>query len=109
MWRTQAVERMLLEDVAALRRIEGESEAGAALRAARRSAWRAVVVDWAAIGILLVVRGNEATAALAITPTVDTIFALGLLAVAVHSGFRLGQLEKLRAVALLLDELAQRR
>ncbi len=109
MWRTRAVERMLLEDIAGLRRRSAEKgSASAALAAARRAAWRAVALDWGAIVVLLAVRFGEEPA-LVMGPSVDTVFSLGLLAVAAHSGFRLGQLEKLRAVAVLTEELAARR
>lgn len=108
MWRTQAVARMLLEDIAGLARRQAEAEsAGAALRDARRAAWRAVLIDWAAVAVLLAMRAGE-TPLLAVGPTVDAVFTLGLLLVAAHSGFRLGQLEKLRAVGLLVDELEHR-
>ena len=45
---------------------------------------------------------------MAIGPTEDSIFAIGLLAIAAHSGFRLGQLEKLNAVERAVDELDAR-
>ena len=108
MWRTQAVERMLLEDVAGLGRRELEDRSAAALLAtARRAVWRAVTLDWCAIVILLAVRFGEEPV-LSLGPSVDAVFSIGLLAVAVHSGFRLGQLEKLRAVGLLTEELTAR-
>lgn len=109
MWRTEAVERMLLEDVAGLGRGEADGhDAAAALGGARRAAWRAVALDWIAIFVLVGVRAGESPV-LGFGPSVDVVFSLGLLAIAVHSGFRLGQLEKLRAVGLLTEELAERR
>jgi len=114
MWRTRAVERMLLEDIAGLARANvtpEEETAGtrqAELEAARRGAWRAVVVDWVAIVALLALRFGEAPI-LSLGPGIETIFAIGVLLVATHSGFRLGQLEKLRSVDLLLSELGERK
>ena len=109
MWRTQAVERMLLENIAGLGRREVEDRSvGEVLRRARRGAWRAVALDWAAIAVLVAVRVGEAPV-LSLGPSVEAVFSLGLLTVAVHSGFRLGQLETLHAVGLLTEELAQRR
>ncbi len=108
MWRTQAVARMLLEDIAGLGRRQAEAgSGGGALRDAGRAAWRAVLLDWAAIAVLLAMRAGE-TPLLAVGPTVDVVLTLGLLLVATHSGFRLGQLEKLRAVGLLVEELEHR-
>ena len=109
MWRTRAVERMLLEEIAGLGRRDAEDvPATDALATARRSAWRAVLVDWLALAVLLAVRLGE-TPLLALGPGVDVVFTVGLLLVAIHSGFRLGQLEKLRSVTRLTDELMERR
>lgn len=107
MWRTQAVARMLLEDIAGLGRSQAQGAADGALRDARRSAWRAILLDWAAIAVLLALRAGE-TPLLPVGPTVEIVFTCGLLLVAAHSGFRLGQLEKLRAVGLLVEELEHR-
>ncbi len=112
MWRTRAVERMLLEDIAGLARADveegGEARGGEKLAAAHRRGWRAVIVDWAALAALVALRaGREPILVLA--GGVEVVFALGLLAIAIHSGFRLGQIEKLRAVGRLLEELEARR
>ena len=84
-----------------------EAEARAALEHARRRATMVVVLDWIAIVVLVLVRAR-AGAIFAVGPNEESIFAIGLLAIAVHSGFRLGQLEKIRAVRRALDELEER-
>ncbi len=110
MWRTQAVISTLLEDVAGLR-IERQDrsppETLERLRRAERRALRVVGLDWAAVLILLLFR-DRSQAFLPLGATIDTVFTLGILAVAVHSGFRLGQLEKLKAVGRACRELLQR-
>ncbi len=110
MWRTQAVVSTLVEDVAGLRRSDGEPVHRQALadlkRAQRRALW-IVTFDWAVLLILLLLR-SQAQPFLTLGPTIDTVFSLGVLAVAVHSGFRLGQLEKLKSVARVCGELLDR-
>lgn len=108
---------MLLEDIAGLEREPPiESESGEPsdpalsfrrLARARRRAIAVIALDWAALLILVLARAGSG-AYFAVGPTEDGIFALGLLAIAVHSGFRLGQLEKLEAVRRVLDDLASR-
>lgn len=66
-----------------------------------------VAIDWAAIGVLVIARAGGG-AILSPGPTEEGIFAVGLLAIAIHSGFRLGQLEKLRAVERTVRELDSR-
>ncbi len=66
-----------------------------------------VGLDWFAILVLVVARAQGGNI-MSFGPTEDTIFAVGLLAIAVHSGFRLGQLEKMRAVERALSELDAR-
>ena len=78
-----------------------------ALRRARRRALIVVALDWAAI-VTLALLGERAAPTMTLGATEDTVFTLALLAVAVHSGFRLGQLEMLRAVARASDRLAAR-
>lgn len=107
---------MLLEDVAGLERrapvadeTEGRFERASVRRLAkaRRRAIAVIVLDWAALLVLVFARaGSEPV--LPLGATEDSIFALGLLAIAVHSGFRLGQLEKLAAVRRVLLDLADR-
>jgi hypothetical protein len=74
---------------------------------ARRRALAVVMLDWAAILVLLLVR-NWDRIFLVFGPSEEAVFTLGVLAVAVHSGFRLGQWEKYRRVTLLVEELAER-
>jgi len=115
MFRTQAVEQLLLEDIAGVGRPEsppgGDGEATATRRVeldrSRRRALTMVALDWLAIVVLLVARARSGPAML-IGPTEDSVLAIGLLAIATHSGFRLGQLEKLGAVKRALSELAAR-
>ncbi len=115
MLRKRAIRSLLVEEVAGLRpapppeespdepvgleeadgaRLEAEAEA---LRHAERRALLVVVVDWLALAVLFVFR-DTAARFLPFDATVDTVFTVGVLAVAIHSGFRLGQLEKYRAV-----------
>ncbi len=102
MWRTKAVLSLLHEEVAGLPRpAEGEeapAEANSRLERARRRARLVVALDWVALAVLLVANDRGA-AFLSLGPGEATAFTLAALAVAVHSGFRLGQLEKLSAVA----------
>lgn len=107
MWRTRAVLSLLYEDVAGLPR---EEEATAERRAetmsrARRRALIAVAIDWAAIVVLVLV-GDGTAPMLTLGPAERAVFTVAILVVAVHSGFRLGQIEKLRAVARAGDRLA---
>lgn len=105
MLRTRAVLSLLNEEVAGLPRSAADTvEKGLvdhwaeAMGRARRRAWIVVVLDWAAI-LVLVLFGDRALPALSLGPSETTVFTLAILAVATHAGFRLGQLEKLRAVA----------
>ncbi|MCP4200528.1 MAG: hypothetical protein GY769_01175 [bacterium] len=107
MFRTRAVRQLLLEDIAGVRRHPEPEDSVAALERARRRALLVVVFDWIAILILVFVRARSGEM-FSIGPSEDSIFSLGLLAIAAHSGFRLGQLEKIRAVARALDELEER-
>jgi hypothetical protein len=120
MWRTRAV-RSLLADVAGLRHLRGgepeddgdEGRAGdpdaveAAAQRARRRAWFVIALDWAAILVLVLLHHHE-TPFLVLDRSEQAVFTLAILAVAVHSGFRLGQAEKYAAVARASRELAER-
>lgn len=120
MWRTRAV-RSLLADVAGLRHLrereaeDADDEAGAgnsdaveeAAHRARRRAWFVIALDWAAILILVLLHQHEAPF-LVLDRSEQAVFTLAILAVAVHSGFRLGQAEKYAAVARASRELAER-
>ncbi len=116
MWRERAVRSILVEDVAGLRpRADAEAGEesdraatdGRALDKAMRRSVLVVALDWIAIAVLFVLRDLDLRF-LDLGPTEDAVFTLGVLAVAAHSGFRLGQLEKLRAVARACRELAGR-
>ncbi len=94
----------MLLDVAGLRAAD---EAEPVLeRAARRSGVIAAV-DALAILILFVLRRADGPF-LALGTAEETLFTAGVVAVAAHAGFRLGQREKYRAVARSLRELAER-
>ena len=78
-----------------------EQEAAAqveALARAERRALAVVVLDWVALAVLFLFR-DTAAPFLPFDGSIETVFTVGVLAVAVHSGFRLGQLEKYRAVS----------
>jgi hypothetical protein len=102
MWRTQAVISMLLEDVGGLQSADDD-----ALRAAQRRGRWVVALDWLALGALVLLH-DEAASQLTLSGGEQTLFTLASLAVAVHSGFRLGQLHTLRALARLRRELEER-
>ena len=107
MWRTRAVVAMLVEDIAGLKVLtpeEGETEA---LGKARRRARLVVAVDWLAILILFLFR-DQTRPFLPANQTIETVFTLGVLAVAAHAGYRWAQLERYRLVQRLCDELRER-
>jgi hypothetical protein len=116
MWRTRAVVSMLVEDVAGLGPLSPEDRESAdspahpeseALTKAIRRATLVVAVDCLAILILFLFR-DHAQPFLPAEPTVETVFTFGVLAVAAHAGFRWAQLERLRSVQRLCDDLRQR-
>lgn len=76
-----------------------------ALQQAERRAKLVVALDWLALAVLFVFR-DTAAPFLPFDGTIETVFTLGVLAVAVHSGFRLGQLEKYRAVLRVHEEIS---
>lgn len=77
----------------------------AALERAEKKALFMIGLDWLALVALFLLR-EPAAPFLPTGPTVDTVFTLGVILVAVHSGYRLGQLEKYRAVRRAWDDLA---
>ena len=113
MFRSRAVRQLLLEDIAGIGADRGadpkrsELDDSPLLERARRRAILVVVLDWIALLVLVFARARV-TGVLEIGPSEEGIFALGLLAIAAHSGFRLGQLEKLHAVGRALDDLSKR-
>ena len=113
MWREPAVRSLLLEGICNLpgtgkdgSESPPESDADQRLRKARRRAALVIAIDWAALLLLFVLHSSD-RAWLPFGPTEESIFTLGILAIAVHSGFRLGQLEKLRSVARVLEDLRE--
>lgn len=111
MFRIRAVRQLLLEEIAGTPRgthgTRAPDKSKALLERARRRAIMVVALDWIAVLILVFVRSRSGEV-FSIGPTEDSIFSVGLLAIAVHSGFRLGQLEKIQAVNRALDELDER-
>jgi len=111
MLRIHAVRSLLIDDVA---RLHSDRRSGpdpiASLRKAGRRALSMAILDWAAILVLFLLRDRQA-GFLEIGATEQGLFALGILAVATHAGFRLGQREKYsaveRALAGLPDETAE--
>ena len=77
------------------------------LEKARRRSRLVVAVDCLAILILFLFR-DPARPFLPVNQTVETVFTFGVLAVAAHAGFRWAQLERLRAVQRLCDDLRDR-
>ncbi len=116
-FRTRAVKHLLLEDIAGIpqggRDHRGDpkppefDDSKKLLERARRRALLVVAMDWIALLVLVYAR-TQGGQLLDIGPSEDTIFSLGLLAIATHSGFRLGQLEKLNTVGRALDDLSKR-
>jgi hypothetical protein len=105
MWRTRAVVNLLLQDVCGLPE-EPDRPAVEILRRARRRALLVVLLDLAALAVLFTLRERER--AFLTASGGDAIFTLGVLAVAVHAGFRLAQARVLRAVAGLSEDLVLR-
>lgn len=129
MLRIRAVREMLIDEVASVRVVRpgrgeegaGEAAAGAgiagadtaverereALAGARRRAVLMIAFDAAAIAVLFALR-DPAAPFLPLGPQVETVFTLGVLAVAVHLGLRLGQYLTYRNVARVWEELLER-
>lgn len=105
MWRTRAVIDLLLEDVSGLRP-EPERPPAELLRRARRRARLVALVDLAALATLFVLRDRAGL--FLSSEGVETVFTLGVLAVAAHAGFRLAQAGSLDAVARVCAELEER-
>lgn len=105
MLRLRAVEALLFEDVARLRRpAEGSDERLQALSRARSRALLVVALDWLAIALLFLWRDPLARF-LTLGAGEESIFTIAILAVATHSGFRLGQRERYGTVAAALRSL----
>lgn len=116
MLRKRAIRSLLVEEIAGQRLPRSDDDRGEAsaeleaedqrqaLEKAERRALFAVAVDWLALVVLFLLR-DPAAPCLPVGPTVETVFTLGVIAVAVHSGFRLGQLEKIRAARRAWDRM----
>lgn len=105
MWRTRAVVDLLLRDVCGLPE-EADRAPRELLLRARRRARLVAVVDVAALSVLFALR--ERTGTFLSFAGTEAVFTLGVLAVAVHAGFRLAQAESLGAVARACAELEAR-
>ncbi|MDH3254997.1 MAG: hypothetical protein OEM62_08410 [Acidobacteriota bacterium] len=112
MLRKKVVVALLLEDICGL---PGATSADAEdtppepdrqLRKARRRATFTVVFNWLALAILFYFRSSRGPW-LMLGAAEESLFTLGVLAVAVHSGFRLAQLHTLRSVKRVLDNLEE--
>lgn len=97
--------RALLLEAAGLR-VPAAADERQTLDRARRRAVVVAVLDAAAIAVLLLLRQSERF--LVLGRNEETIFALGVLVVAVHLGFRLAHAMTLATVRRLVDELAER-
>ena len=110
MLRMRAIRELLIEDVAGIPvghagdEADEPSELYLQLERAVRRAGLVIALSWAALVLLLATRRAEGPW-LALGPGEETIFAIGVLVVAVYSGFRLGQRDKLRAVQRVLKRL----
>jgi hypothetical protein len=129
MLRLRAVRSLLIGEVACLRVVgpeptaEEEAKAGSedlsaawaaqearereALSRARRRAVLVVCLDAAALLVLFLFRERGQTF-LPTGPQEETIFTLGVIVIAVHLGFRLGQYFTYRNVERVVDELGER-
>ena len=98
MWRTRAVLSLLYEEIGGLPHDSEETPERRAedVRRARRRALMVVALDW--LAILVLVLFGDRVPILSVGRDEQTVFTLAILVIAAHSGFRLGQLEKLRAV-----------
>jgi hypothetical protein len=107
MLRIPAIRSLLVNTVADVRGGAESAEVDtAALRAARRRAGAVALLDWVAILILVLWRsGGSSFLPTGASP--EGLFSLGILAVATHAGFRLGQREKYNAVLRTLEELPE--
>lgn len=114
MYRPRAVRSLLVEDIAGLPRpAEGTTPSETADRersSVSRAGRRALIVagvDLAALLVLYLFR-DAGRPFLGSGASEEGLFTLGLLAVAVHAGYRLAQWRHLATVARLHDELVER-
>ncbi|HEX2253940.1 MAG TPA: hypothetical protein VHQ65_11790 [Thermoanaerobaculia bacterium] len=115
MLRLRAVRALLVDDVAGLRVVRGEeigpdeelAREREALERARRRALLMAALDLVAIAVLFVLR-EPGRVFLFLGRGEETVFTLGVLAIAVHLGFRLAQYQSYRDLARLYEELVER-
>lgn len=122
MLRRRAVHDLLLEEVAGIR-LTGPDDATSLplaerqelereldvdrleeLQRAERRSLMVALFDWAAIVVLFLLR-EEGVAFMPLEGSVEDILSFGLLAVATHSGLRLGDYGRYRAVRRALARL----
>lgn len=104
MMHLRAVRSLLLEDIACL--TPANDAPGADLAAVSRARTRAALMatlDWVAILVLFAWRAGRPL--LVLGANEETIFTLGVLAVAVHSGYRLAQMRTFGAVREAIESL----
>ena len=108
MMHPQAVRSLLVEDIAELSAEEAQGDRGirAAIDKARSRAALVAAVDWLAILALFAFRPDPKTF-LVLANSEQGLFTLGVVAIATHAGYRLGQRQKLGAVGRVLDGLPQ--
>lgn len=100
----RAVRSLLLDDIAPLTRPKSAPTTDVAVVSrARTRAALVAALDWVAILVLFAWRAGEPL--LVLGPSEEAIFTLGVLAVAVHSGYRLAQMQTLGAVRVALESL----
>lgn len=103
MWRTQAIVERLRGDLGGLAEVDA-----AAVKKARRRGLLVVFFDWFALVVLLLWRDPRGPQA-GLSAGETLLFTLGLLAVAVHSGYRLAQVHQLSRIERLVEDLEERR
>jgi len=109
MWRTRAVISLLVEDIAGLEMVPADADRpeSASLDRAIRRARVVIGIDCLALVILFLTH-NPVRPFLRWEPAVETIFTLGVLAVAVHAGFRWAELQRYRSVKRVCEDLRDR-
>ena len=112
MLRRRAVRSMLIEDIANLHfepnedespEEEAEEQSRLLDQAISRATW-VVVIDWVAIAVLFLTR-QRGTPFLPTEISTELVMTVGILVVAVHSGFRLAQRLQLKSVQRKWEEL----
>lgn len=103
MLRLRAVRTILVDDIGHVR-LDELDEPIAVVRKARRRLAMMAALDWIAILVLFAFRQIEGPFLL-LGAHEQGVFTLGVLAVATHAGYSLGQWEKLGSVIRVLEEL----